>query len=249
MNKSEFIGYIHHPESIVNINKQDIQFLLAQYPYFQTAHLIYATYLGNNNDILFDEQLKRSAAHINDRSILYWLIYNQKKPENKTDVTLDAKTTDLHLTEEILTVQDSADEAINEEKNSEEVIHADEITEDTVTDITKEEAIPEQAKSELPQETQPVIRKHKDISLIDKFVHDQPRISPPRRDFFNSVNMAENSCQDNEDIVSETLAKIYISQGLYEKALKIYTKLNLLVPEKSSYFAAQIENLNSKLNK
>jgi hypothetical protein len=61
--------------------------------------------------------------------------------------------------------------------------------------------------------------------------------------------MAENSSVDKDEIVSETLAKIYITQGLYEKSLKIYKKLILEYPEKSSYFAAQIENLENKLRK
>lgn len=53
----------------------------------------------------------------------------------------------------------------------------------------------------------------------------------------------EASIQEDETVVTETLAKIHQAQGNYAKAMSIYEKLGLLFPEKSSYFEAQIEKL------
>ena len=83
--------------------------------------------------------------------------------------------------------------------------------------------------------------------LIDKFIVENPSISRPKAEFFNPISVAQNSIIDQENIVSETLAQIYAKQGYIEKAISIYEKLCLKYPEKSSSFAAQIEELR-KLN-
>jgi len=65
----------------------------------------------------------------------------------------------------------------------------------------------------------------------------------PKASFFNPVEMARKSVEDRDDVVSETLAKVYISQGDPNRAVRIYHKLSLLYPEKSAYFAALIEKI------
>jgi hypothetical protein len=83
-------------------------------------------------------------------------------------------------------------------------------------------------------------------SIIDRFIKESPTIQINRERLNEpSIDLAEESTKENERAASEFLAKIYIKQGNKQKAIEIYQRLSLKYPEKSSYFALQIENLKN----
>ncbi|MDR6785870.1 hypothetical protein ABIE26_004661 [Pedobacter africanus] len=83
--------------------------------------------------------------------------------------------------------------------------------------------------------------------IIESFIKNDPQISPPKPEQIDNENKAKKSAEDHNDLVSETLAKIYIEQMLYDKAIETYEKLSLKFPEKSRYFADLIQSIEKKI--
>jgi hypothetical protein len=84
--------------------------------------------------------------------------------------------------------------------------------------------------------------------LIDKFIKASPRLSPPKENAPH-IDISEDSVKEHDGIFTDTLARIYIKQGYYSKAIFAYEKLILKYPEKSGYFAGQIEEIKKLTNK
>ena len=56
----------------------------------------------------------------------------------------------------------------------------------------------------------------------------------------------EISLEIDSPLCTETLASIYAQQGYYQQAIEIYSKLCLLYPEKSAYFATLVKEVKIK---
>ncbi len=78
--------------------------------------------------------------------------------------------------------------------------------------------------------------------MIDKFIEGEPTIGKPKKEvFFSPIKSAKESLIENDEIVTETLARVYLEQGYLDKAITAYEKLSLKFPQKSSLFANQIK--------
>jgi hypothetical protein len=92
--------------------------------------------------------------------------------------------------------------------------------------------------------------KQSQSELIDKFIIANPRIEPVKdKTNLQLEDLSKPFIEEEGCFVTETLAKIYVNQGYYSKAIDIYEKLSLKFPEKSSYFASQIEKVKEYIKK
>jgi len=81
------------------------------------------------------------------------------------------------------------------------------------------------------------------INLIDNFIKNSPKINI-NKEYNSDIEIIPES-KIKDDLITETLAKIYINQKKYNKAIKAYNILGLKYPKKSSFFADQIKRIKN----
>ena len=263
METKELLNYLNKPETLRGDAISAVEDMVQRYPYFGLAQSLLAVGYHNENNERYDQQLKLAACAIPSRGRLRLLIQlaQQRKaqPQDEQPLPNDSffKFVDSTQIQEGETTEDVIPEKTfiipeinlsgSHEELSAELALLDErrktIDELKAMITNRLKAMEEEKKQ---QEEQGEIVPKKKMSrkqLIDKFIAENPSISRPKAEFYNPISMAQNSIVDNSEIVSETLAKIYRKQGYFDKAIEIYERLSLLFPEKSSYFAAQIEEI------
>lgn len=103
-----------------------------------------------------------------------------------------------------------------------------------------------------PQYVKPeneVKQTRKTDEILERFIQEEPQIKPPTIEKLNVENKARQGSKEQFDVVTETLADIYVKQGYYRKAIEIFNTLILNYPEKKAYFANRISELEGDTNK
>ncbi len=86
------------------------------------------------------------------------------------------------------------------------------------------------------------VDKKKKADLIDKFIEASPKITPIKQDMASTPNL-ETTKTENTYLMTETLARVYLEQKKYQRAIQAYEILILKYPEKSSFFADHISDI------
>ena len=108
------------------------------------------------------------------------------------------------------------------------------------------------AKPIVREETKNLSNSKKPNSdLINKFIQENPKLKPSKSivKYDNKENLSSQITYTSEALMTETLAKVYLQQNNYQKALQAYKILSLKYPEKSVFFADQIRAINKHINK
>ena len=243
----DIVELIHHPEHMDRDTLYELRSLLALYPYYQTARLLMLQNLYLLHDPTFDEELRRAAIYITDRRVLFQMIEaahyrlrpakssapaspsssEPSSPENRT----------LSLIDSFLDSMPKEDETADEKKKKKRKPTPADAAVDYVAYLLETEG-------DIPTEDVPEMKGQ---NLIDSFINndngriilsEEPTLTPQ---LDNPADEGENAT--DEGYFTETLARIYIKQGRYSKALEIIRRLSLVYPKKNAYFADQIRFL------
>ena len=330
MKETEIIKYINQPELLIDCNLEQLKYLVYNFPFFQSAHILYLKALLIHDKAKFKKQLPKSSTYISDRDLLFTFLNRelelkeQQVVSSNDDVDEPVKDNKLLKNKDIRRrINNSFDGMgenisetisskiefssvkekdtleypseiyfIEEEREGKNNIITIDADPDDIKKLRKQKDIlqidEEELKKQKKELKSTVKKKKKDESfellemdesvpkergevkkskeyfdiaqyddsgnepvkddLIAKFIEKNPRIKAKEIDH-EIKDISQDSIKEDSNLLSETLIKVYIKQGLFEKAIESYEKLSLKYPEKNTYFASQIEILQEKLNK
>ncbi|MCY1490046.1 hypothetical protein D3C87_74010 [compost metagenome] len=302
MNLTEFTSLLSNPNAVSERQVFALEKIVEEFPYFQSARALRLKGLYNQDSFKYNGELKVTAAHTTDRSVLFefitsenFMAINKAFFEEKEARINEIKVNEIEILRPEIEIEepiakidpleqsmlasireatasqpqreeDNILEAQQEELKTEIEIPAETIEEKLEIgkplDFSKEEKHSFQewlqlssfkpiereeitAATEKPEEISEIDQeKKKKLEIIDKFIEANPKISPVKNTSPISL-VSERNSQDNSYLMTETLAKVYLEQKKYQKAIQAYEILILKYPEKSHFFADRILDIKT----
>ena len=234
---------IQHPERMDRDTLYELRSLCALYPYYQTARLLMLQNLYLLHDPTFDEELRRAAIYITDRRVLFNMIEaSHYQLKRKPGQQQSASAAAGQSTGRTMSLIDNFLDSIPKEEEEPVTKKRKPTPADAAIDYVAyllDTADENETVAEVPDMP--------GQQLIDSFINsDKPKfvLSNPPVMAPLAVELEETAPEGvGEEYFTETLARIYIKQGRYSKALEIIQRLSLQFPKKNAYFADQIRFL------
>ncbi|MDB9889256.1 hypothetical protein OAC81_03660 [Flavobacteriaceae bacterium] len=270
MQVSRFTDLLEKPlEIIQESDLSALRQIVETYPYFQAARGMELIGLKNANSFKYNAALKKHAAYTSDRSWLFEIItqeaFNSQTKVKKAPQTSLSKETDLAKQgaepSEIPTITQKYTEEDYTEQTSEKKHDSQQVKEANFSSLelgkplefnkndrySFEEWLQLSAKNSVENKTETSIVKTSDtpkkaakMAQINAFIATNPKMSTPLTNP-EEITIKDAQKINKEALMTETLARVYLEQKKYKKALQAYKILSLKYPEKNSFFASQIK--------
>ena len=260
MNTLNFTKLLHTPSTLKKKHIASIEAIIEEFPYFQSVRALHLKSLKDNDSYKYNKALKTTAAYTTDRSILFDFITSEAFLQNIVSEQIKNNHEGLKMLE-VSDFQDISSQAqgtsvtsngetkVEENKNESEQNVSEILNIGAPLNFDKQDTHSFSQWLQLTtikpidrtnDEKKPTSKQTKNFDLIDAFISKNPKIKPVKGDRVLE-NIAENRTSEPEQLMTETLARIYVEQKNYERAIQSYTILSLKYPEKSSLFADQIK--------
>jgi hypothetical protein len=262
MTSAEIYQWMTDSSLLTKSSLPELKQVVDEFPYFHAVRMLYLKNLAVLNDVRLEKELKKMAVFIPDRRRLFMLIggFNKNRPGLPLETpVIKQKETDenLHFMHKILLPEN----AMKEEADSGQAVKSAS-SPDLSPGIASDYINWLKANvDDLPEEDGMENRlKHQE--LIDTFIENENKQHGNRLNFVSEkkpeekVVKHENATDSgasekialDESYFTETLARVYVNQKRYDKALEIIRVLSLMYPEKNIYFASQIQYLEKIIN-
>ena len=214
MRREELYSYLADPDRLTPESLPAVTQLYEAYPYCGVFAFLYLYNLCIAEDVRYPSELRRLAPIVPDRERLFRLVEGRRPTADPAAVT-EAEPDPFALIDTFLDGARSSGEALPDSLHLEGAPVANDYF------AAEDQTEKERTLDEL-------------LPTLDMESKAAPAPSPA----------SPSEGEDEEDgLLSESLSKIYIQQGHYDKALRIIRSLSLNYPEKSRFFADQIRFL------
>ena len=243
---------IEYPEKTSNEDLNSLFKLSNQHSYSAVCFIIIAKILKAQKRTGFEKFLKSAALRSNNRKQLFKILNTkvvQVEIEDQKPISSIEKNTEIKKPKE------------EEEKFLEQTIFSNLISNELVNEINQENTEPQNKTSDPVQidhnteftferwlykeNTEITSKKERSVDDVLRSLENRKQ-KEEKNNFYSAEAKAKKSLEDKDEMNTETLAEIYVKQGNYPKAIKIYEQLMLSNPEKKLFFASRINYINNK---
>lgn len=269
MNKTAYISLLKNSMQENTVLASSMEELVDTFPYHATSHILMAKSANNDGSMYATKKLKHASLFSPNRAHLRKIFQQNSQIQAKNNLEtisefinpistieeinyFDNKLIDSIQTAQIVDIANVEIPFLNEIVDT-EVIAKNENTLKYYVHVTGFGNSPKTVKQDLLTEflafRGEIVFENAPLdfqqNMIQKFLEDEPKISrfEPQAVEVGKVDLSKRSTTENDDLITENMANIFVKQSKYKRAIEVYQKLILKYPEKETYFAEKIISL------